>query len=95
MSYISQALLLVAALYRKGAITLQVKSTLKDLILQNDPLVKSVVEAFFVDLDLVEVVDSFTRVLESMYIWCVIVVCLRIHFSKQTWLTLRSNKAPL
>lgn len=66
MSYASQALLLVAALYRKGAITSSDKSRLKDLILVNDPLVKSVVEAFFVDSDLVEVVDSFARVLESM-----------------------------
>jgi hypothetical protein len=64
MSFTSQALLLVAALYRKGAITLQVKSELKDLILQNDLLVKSVVEAFFIDTDLGEVVDSLTRVLE-------------------------------
>jgi hypothetical protein len=64
MSYASQALLLVAALHRKGAITMSDKSRLKDLILVDDPLVKSVVEAFFVDSDLVEIVDSFTRVLE-------------------------------
>ena len=62
MSYASQALLLVAALYRKGAITQQAKGSLKDLILQGDALVKSVVEAFFIDQDLSEVADSFTRV---------------------------------
>lgn len=42
MSYTGQALLLVAALYRKGAITLQLKSELKDLVLSNDPLVQYV-----------------------------------------------------
>ena len=57
-SPMAQRLLLLSDLVKQGKITLDQKRDLKDLLLQGDELINSTFEAFHVDNDLDELLDS-------------------------------------